>query len=159
MTDLLPHLIRGIKSAASRRSRGDLHLAEDLAQEGVLGALSAIHSNPELPQVQLIKLAGLAAKNRMRDAIRYRLRNQQHEDQYTKGNRAPGDTVVEVVIGREFEMLLRYSLGERTSSVLRLHLRGESGACISRLLGVSPATVSREISTIREHASELGIGG
>ena len=153
---MIDQLMPGIRSRARRFSPRNLAEQDDLVGDATLAAVRALEKYKDLPESSRIKLAGRAAVNAMND----RKRKERPVFDLTIFpilDTSAAHKLSEVELSDMVDSL-KVNLSERSQAVLELRLQHQlTGGEIAKKIGVSPASVSRSFSEIREIAEGLGL--
>ena len=146
-----------VKSLASRyKSAGE---ADDLAQEGMIGLLSAIGSFNPSNGASFRTYAMVCIGNRIVSAVRKNMRSRETAAEIIEADDTElisggGDDPQNIVVGQtEADRLMEVltaSLSKFERDVLRLYLSGERYAVIASQLSATPKSVDNALQRIRK---------
>ena len=159
MALLTARMVPLVKTLAAKYGGGAME-PEDLAQEGMLGFLAAVHGYDEKSGVPFRSYAGVCIANRIRSAVRAgaRLKNiplnsyiSLNDDSIALPQTQPNPE--DLVIARDeavrFDAIMASRLSHYERSVIQLDLGGRSYEDIAARLGATAKSVDNALQRVR----------
>ncbi|NMP37661.1 MAG: sigma-70 family RNA polymerase sigma factor [Clostridiales bacterium] len=159
--------LTGVVRAQAAAFSGTLLEAEDLAQEGMFGLLSAINTYTPGGQASFKTYAGVCVRNRMADALKSASRGKHSpanlqvpiDDRQPDSNAGPEAYVISKESVENIKRFLVSGLSETESTVIRLYLGSMSYEDIAARLGITAKSVDNALQRARRKLRYFDSGG